>query len=164
MVMELRRATEHDWLAAREVRLQSLKQDPNAFCATLKDARRVTEQVWSERLDEGITVLAWDGEVPIATVTGKNDPHEVGGREIVALWVDPSHRGTGLADALIRSVIDWARSEGAHEIALWVAEDNDHALALYLRCGFLATEEREAMRPGVDQIRLRMGLTQSALS
>lgn len=158
MVMELRRATADDWQAVRGVRLQSLVQDPTAFCSTFERARDITEQMWRERLDRGITVLAWKASIPVATITGKDDPHEVGGREIVALWVDPAERNSGLADALINSVIDWARSEGAHEVALWVAEDNVRAQALYKRAGFVATGERDVMREGVDQIRLRIPL------
>ncbi|MEO7348500.1 MAG: GNAT family N-acetyltransferase [Terrimesophilobacter sp.] len=160
--MELRHATADDWQAARAVRLQSLTQDLNSFCATLEQASSVDEQTWRERLERGYTVLAWDGEVPVATIAGKDDPHEPGGREIVALWVDPAQRATGLADALISSVLDWARVEGAHEVALWVAEDNVSARALYERTGFTVTGEREAMRPGVDQIRMRREIARSS--
>lgn len=94
--MELRRAAANDWQAVRKVRLQSLTHDPDAFCSTLERESGFDEQLWKERLDRGGTVLAWDGAIPVGTVTGKNDPHEAGGREIVAMWVDPSQRGTGL--------------------------------------------------------------------
>lgn len=107
----------------------------------------------------GFTVLAWNGSVPVATVTGTTAPHHAGGREMVGMWIDPLTRGTGLAPALISSVVEWARSEGAHELALWVAEDNERARHLYEKCGFAATGERNVMRPGTDQIRMRMSLT-----
>lgn len=49
--------------------------------------------------------------------------------------------------------IDWARDESAHEIALWVATNNDRARALYERCGFTATGESDTTRSGIDEIR-----------
>lgn len=156
--MDLRRVAVEDWQAVRNVRLRALTLDPNAFCSSLERESAFDGQAWRNRVSSGITVLAWDGEDPVATISGKVDPHEDGGREIVALWVAPSVRGEGLADALVHQVIDWARSESAHEVALWVAEDNEHALTLYERVGFAATGERDVMRPGVDQIRLRLPL------
>ncbi|WP_344755421.1 GNAT family N-acetyltransferase [Leifsonella bigeumensis] len=156
--MELRRATTDDWAASRDIRLRALSQDPNAFCSSLESESGFDEQRWRNRLGHGITVLAWEGSDPVGTVTGKPDPHEEGGREIVAMWVAPAHRGTGLADSLIASVVDWAATEGAHEVALWVAEDNSRARSLYERVGFAATGETDAMRPGVDQLRMRLSL------
>jgi ribosomal protein S18 acetylase RimI-like enzyme len=91
----------------------------------------------------------------MGTATGKPDPHEEGGREIVAMWVDPAHRGRGVGAELIDELVRWARSEGSPSIALWVAENNDPARRLYERCGFVATGERDVMRPGVDQVRMR---------
>lgn len=156
--MDLRDATPDDWQASRDVRLRALSQDPNAFCSSLERESDFAEHEWRDRLERGLTVLAWDGSRPIGTVTGKPDPHEDGGREIVAMWVDPAHRGIGISDALIASIVNWAAAQGAHEVALWVAEDNTRARSLYERCGFAETGEREVMREGVDQIRMRKAL------
>ncbi|MBB5632428.1 ribosomal protein S18 acetylase RimI-like enzyme [Cryobacterium mesophilum] len=156
--MELRTAAPEDWQASREIRIRALSQDPDAFCSSLQREIGMADQEWRDRLERGTTVLAWDGESAVGTVTGKADPHEAGGREIVAMWVDPACRGTGLADALISRVVEWAGEDGAHEVALWVAEDNAHARSLYERTGFALTGEREPMRPGVDQVRMRREL------
>ena len=94
----------------------------------------------------------------MGTATGKADPQEDGSREVVATWVDPAHRRTGTANALIGELVRWARDEGAHSIALWVAEDNARARRLYEKCGFAATGQRDVMRPGVDQARMRLPL------
>lgn len=68
-----------------------------------------------------------------------------------------------VADALIASVIDWARSEGAHEVALWVAEDNEQARALHERNRFVAAGESDVMPSGANEIRLRMLLPAPSL-
>jgi ribosomal protein S18 acetylase RimI-like enzyme len=158
--MEFRRASADDWAAACDIRLRALEQDPTAFCSTLERESAFDEGVWRDRLGRAATILAWDGPLPVATGTLKPDPHEAGGCEIVAMWVDPSRRGTGLADELITSLVGRAEGEGAHEVALWVAEDNDRARALYARCGFVPTGEREPMRKDVDQVRMRRELAE----
>jgi ribosomal protein S18 acetylase RimI-like enzyme len=76
------------------------------------------------------------------------------------MWVDPSRRGTGLADELITSLVGRGEGGGAPEVALWVGEDNNPAPARYARCGFVPTGEREPMRMGVDQIRIRRELAE----
>ena len=156
--MEFQRAAPDEWRASRDIRLRALADAPDAFCSSLAGERDLDETVWRSRLERCYTVFARRGTDVVGTATGKADPHEEGGREIVAMWVDPAHRGRGVATALIDELVRWARVEGSPEIALWVAEDNDPARRLYERCGFLETEEREAMRPGVDQVRMRRAL------
>lgn len=156
--MKIRRALPDEWQLSRDIRLRSLADAPDAFCSSLDTERAFDEKAWRSRLERAHTVFAWEGSELVGTATGKPDPHEEGGREIVAMWVDPTHRKSGVAAALIDELVRWARAEGTHSIALWVAEDNDRARRLYERCGFAATGEREIMRPGTDQLRMRLPL------
>lgn len=147
-----------EWEASRDIRLLSLSSDPGAFCSSLERARSYDEATWRSRLAQNATVLAWDGGAAIGTATLKDDPHEPGGREIVAMWVDPGHRRSGVARALIDDLVGRARVDGVGSVALWVADDNERAKRLYAGCGFTFTGEREPMRPGVDQVRMRLAL------
>ncbi|MEO6942501.1 MAG: GNAT family N-acetyltransferase [Terrimesophilobacter sp.] len=153
--MELRRATAEEWAASREIRLRALTEAPHTFCSTLERELAFDDQQWRDRLAQAATFLAWDHDSPVGTATGKVDPHEEGSRELVAMWVDPTYRRFGIAVALINSVAEWARTDGARAIALWVAEDNEPARSLYDKCGFGLTGEREDMRLGIDQLRMR---------
>ncbi len=156
--MEIRRATVEEWELSRDVRLRALGDAPDAFCSTLEVERAFHDDEWVSRLERAETVFAWeDGEV-VGTATGKPDPHEAGGREIVAMWVAPGHRRSGVATALIAALVGSARAAGAASVALWVASDNDRAVSVYEASGFVATGEREPMRPGVDQLRMRLPL------
>lgn len=157
--MEIRRATADEWQTSRDIRLRALESDPDAFCSTLEGTRRYGEDDWRSRLEHAETLLAWEGDEVAGTATGKPDPHEQGGREIVAMWVAPEHRRRGAASALIAALVDSARRDGASSVALWVAEDNERALRAYKASGFALTGEREAMRPGVDQLRMRLPLS-----
>lgn len=157
--MEIRRATVDEWQLSREVRLRALGEAPDAFCSTLDRERGFDDDEWMSRLERAETVFAWEGGEVVGTATGKPDPHENGGREIVAMWVAPEHRRRGVATALIGSLVEGARAAGAASVALWVASDNDRALSAYEASGFVPTGEREGMRPGVDQLRMRLPLT-----
>jgi ribosomal protein S18 acetylase RimI-like enzyme len=156
--MEIRRATVDEWEASRDVRLRALADAPDAFCSTLERERGFDDETWKSRLERAETLFAWDGDVVSGTATGKPDPHEDGGREIVAMWVAPEHRSTGIASALIAALVESARSQGASAVALWVAGDNDRARRAYESSGFVLTGEREEMRPGVDELRMRLPL------
>jgi RimJ/RimL family protein N-acetyltransferase len=156
--VDIRPATPDQWRTSRDLRLRALADAPDAFCSTLEHEQEFDEPAWRSRLERAHTVFAWAGPDAVGTATGKPDPHEQGGREIVGMWVDPAHRGTGVASALIDELVTWARAEGSPSIALWVAEDNDPARRLYEKCGFAATGERDVMRPGVDQVRMRQSL------
>jgi ribosomal protein S18 acetylase RimI-like enzyme len=46
-------------------------------------------------------------------------------------------RGQGIGGALLEAGIEWARTAGAHKVALEVWPDNEAALALYRRAGFV---------------------------
>ena len=156
--MDIRPATPAQWRTSRDLRLRALGDAPDAFCSTLEHEKEFDEPAWRSRLERAHTVFAWVGPNAVGTATGKPDPHEAGGREIVGMWVDPAHRGTGVAAALIDELVTWARGQGSRSIALWVAEDNEPARRLYEKCGFVATGERDVMRPGVDQVRMRQSL------
>jgi GNAT superfamily N-acetyltransferase len=156
--MEIRRATVDEWKAVRDIRLRALGEAPNAFCSTHQREAQFDDHTWQQRLSTATTFLAWEHDATVGTVTGKDDPHEPGSRELAAMWVDPVARHAGVASALIASIFEWARGEQSRAIALWVAEDNHSARRLYEKCGFLFTGERDVMREGVDQLRMRCQL------
>lgn len=56
--------------------------------------------------------------------------------ELQRIAVDPGHRRTGVATALLAAVADAARRAGAERLLLEVREDNGGALAFYVARGF----------------------------
>lgn len=62
--------------------------------------------------------------------------------ELLSLGTLPQARRRGAAHALLDAVLAEARSRGARELALEVAEDNTAALALYAASGFIAVGRR----------------------
>jgi RimJ/RimL family protein N-acetyltransferase len=60
------------------------------------------------------------------------------------MMVDADMRGRGVGSALLAAAMEWARSAGAHKIALQVWPHNEAAIALYRKFGFV--EEGRLLR------------------
>jgi len=148
----IHRLVPDQWAAYRQARLTALADAPYAFSSTLDREVGFDEQRWRQRIESSATFLAWcDGE-PVGTATGLLDKlggeHAVPGSwQLVAMWVDPRARGTGVADQLVDAVARQARAEGAPALTLWVTEVNERARAFYVRLGFRPTGVRELVRP-----------------
>ena len=129
-----------EWQAARDVRLRSLADAPSAFLSTHAREAAFTEATWRDRARRSRTFVARDGAAVVGTAAGvdgwSGDPTR---RELVGMWVAPTHRGRGVARALLAAVTDWARSDGATALALGVLEGNHGARAAYGRMGLRPT-------------------------
>lgn len=68
------------------------------------------------------------------------------------LYVEPSARGTGLAEALVERAVDAAVEAGCEELSLDVDVENDRARAFYRRLGFATI--RHQMTAQVTDIEL----------
>ena len=135
--MILRALTADDWADFRAVRLESLRDAPEAFGSGLAEWAAAGEQRWRRRLtDVPCTVLAeLDGRA--AGVVSGTAPGTGGAVELLSLWVAPFARGRGAGDALVGAVLDWAKRHGARRVVLRVHDDNPHARNLYRRNGFV---------------------------
>ena len=62
-------------------------------------------------------------------------------REIFYLAVDPDAWGCGIGSRLLLSAEDHARKVGRETLELWVINDNQRAIRVYERSGWLGTDE-----------------------
>ena len=85
----------------------------------------------------GSRVAVRDGErVGVCMLGARGEEGWIGG-----LGVVPSARRGGIGDALMRSVLDEARSRGMREVRLEVIRENTRAIPLYERLGFGLTRD-----------------------
>jgi GNAT superfamily N-acetyltransferase len=145
-----------DWQALRDIRLEALQDAPTAFGSTYERETERGEAHWRDRIARGGTFLAFVPEVtssePAGLIGGyQEDPVTV---ELVSMYVRPRARGRSVGEALVATVIAWARNKSAAEVRLWVTETNAPARALYERCGFAPTGERQPVpsTPGLDEV------------
>lgn len=69
---------------------------------------------------------------------------------ITAVEVAPSHRRRGLASRVLGALADWGRARGATAAYLQVALDNDVALSMYRRAGFVDHHTYDYFDPPVS--------------
>jgi ribosomal protein S18 acetylase RimI-like enzyme len=112
-----------------DVSIRSANPDDGAILARLlEDGFGFTEDVATDRT----LMVERDGEA-IGTIRVVPTPTGVG---IYGFVIDPAWQGRGIGRTVLSRVCREAQANGATEVRLEVAVDNDHALGLYTSVGF----------------------------
>ncbi|MGR8010464.1 bifunctional helix-turn-helix transcriptional regulator/GNAT family N-acetyltransferase [Streptomyces hypolithicus] len=99
---------------------------------------------------ERVWIAELDGR-PVGSVMCARDDTP-GTARLRLLLVDPSARGHGLGDLLVRTVIDFAYAAGYREVVLWTNDVLSAARKIYQRAGFTLVEEKPHHSYGVDLV------------
>ena len=105
-----------------------------------------SEAFWISELirsDESLALVAEaDGEIVgnvlVSVDRGRATEH-IG---VLSICIALDWRDVGLGTELVRAAQAWARSRGVRKVSLGVFPDNERAIAVYERCGFV----REGLR------------------
>jgi GNAT superfamily N-acetyltransferase len=152
-----------DWRALRDIRLEALRDEPAAFASTYAGEAARDKAYWRARSSGGGLFLAYlPGAGEAAEKSEASAPGGLAGGyqagpgtvELISMYVRPSARGRGVGEALVAAVIGWAGPRRASSVHLWVTETNAPARALYERCGFTLTGERQPLPsdPGLGEV------------
>ena len=142
-----------DWQALRDIRLQALRDAPDAFGSSYARDAALPAAEWRRRAIRDGSFFAFLPEVTPAGLAGGYQ-EEPGVVELVSMFVRPQARGRGVGEALVDAVIGWARQRDAVSVHLWVTETNKSARTLYERRGFTVTPERQPLpsNPALGEI------------
>jgi GNAT superfamily N-acetyltransferase len=153
---EVRRAIPGDEATLRDVRLQALREAPEAFGSTLERELGRTPEDWRRWMAPGATFIFYEAGTARGLVAGARREDDAAVVQLMAMWVDPARRGSGAADALVSALLAWADGEGARAVSLRVVKANGRARRLYERHGFqLAGPEIIRPRDGVVEIEMQ---------
>lgn len=133
-------------ITAYHLATESEKGAPVAAPADLPDRYRAEVADPASAFRDDVVLLASVAATPAGCVVVTRTGDEV---ELKRLWVDPAHRGHGIAAALVRAAIDEA---GSRPVRLSVWHWRTPAVALYQRMGF-ATVDPWDPRPGLVCLR-----------
>jgi RimJ/RimL family protein N-acetyltransferase len=134
----LRRLAVPDAEAFREVRLEGLRNHPEAFGSSWEEESQKPLAWFAERLDDNVVLAGFTDDRRILGVAALAIQQALKTRHKGFLWgmyVRPEARGSGLAQALVERVLSEARGT-VEEIQLSVVTTNQAAVRLYTRYGF----------------------------
>jgi ribosomal protein S18 acetylase RimI-like enzyme len=151
--MTIERLSPDDWKRLRDLRLEALRDSPDAFGSTLYEAESRTEADWRAQLDSIATFVAVLKGHDIGMARGAPHDSDPLSAFLLSMWVAPHFRRQRTGRQLVQCVIGWARSAGFSALVLDVADDNLPAIALYSRMGFEPTGATGALPPPREQIR-----------
>ncbi|ATG55021.1 GNAT family N-acetyltransferase [Brachybacterium ginsengisoli] len=146
----IHRVEPRDWAAHRDLRLDMLAADPEAFWADPAEARARAAEQWREEIAgprihlqarRGTEVLGGIALLPAGYTPEHQIPEDRA--HIVSLWVRPEVRGTGISRPLLVAAARLSLDLGRPDLRLDVDAGNDSARRLYERLGFVATGARD---------------------
>jgi ribosomal protein S18 acetylase RimI-like enzyme len=125
----------------RAIRLESLKDSPQAFTSTYESALNRDSDSWTAQADgsalgsdRAIFIVLADRPIGLAGIYRDPKDHCCG--ELLQMWVLPHHRGNSIAAALLDHLFTWASHHDFHSIRAEVTVNNTRALRFYEKYGF----------------------------
>lgn len=150
MDKQVRRLTEDDAERFRKIRLEALERHPETFQATYESAAELPLDAYVQRLRRYALFGGFVGDelcgfVGFYPLTNPKISHK---GLMWGMYVTEAARGTGLAEAMVEAVVDYARDK-VEQILLSVIEDNERAKRFYEKMGFEPYGlERRALKIG----------------
>jgi len=130
--------------AYRALMLEAYAEAEDAFTATVEERAGQSDEWWARRVadPEGRSLAfgAFEGDrlVGAVVVEFSSRPKTLHAAVLKGMYVRPSHRGTGVADDLVRAAIERCISHGGiRTLKLTVTEGNEPAIRLYRAHGFV---------------------------
>ncbi|MDN5821728.1 MAG: GNAT family N-acetyltransferase [Brachybacterium sp.] len=150
LALRIHRVGAEDWTSHRDLRLDMLAADPEAFWADPDETRARTMQQWREEIAgprlhlqarRGHKVLGGIALLPAGYTPEHRIPPDQA--HIVSLWIRPEARGDGLSRPLFAALARLSLDLGRPDLRLDVDESNVAAQRLYERRGFAPTGARD---------------------
>ena len=137
MTARIRLLTPDESALYRDIRLEGLQQDPDAFSSTFAQESAMPLSWFAERIVKGNVFGAFTrGELlGVAGYWLKESAKERHKATLWGMYVRSSARGAGLGERLMETIIKHA-SGRVELLQLGVATGNEAALRLYIKTGF----------------------------
>ena len=130
----------------RAVRLEALRESPDAFSSRYEEAIARSDQSWADQADSSSTgsdratfVILEDQPVGLAALYRDQSDSEVG--ELIQMWVSPEARGRSAAADLLLVIVGWAGSNRFSHVKAEVMKNNARALRFYEKFGFAVSAD-----------------------
>ncbi|MFB6720013.1 GNAT family N-acetyltransferase [Kribbella sp. NPDC056345] len=142
-----------DWLTARELRLQALRDSPDAFLGGMTAEGEYDEKHWRGELELNVWFVARLDSEPVGLAKLNRSPEEDDGMHLEAMWVAPAARLRGVGEVLVAAVESTATALGAQLLRLWVFAEIQSAHTFYRQLGYTGPVRRQAIKVN-DRVRI----------
>lgn len=134
----IKKLSKDDWQIYKAIRIDALAKFPLNFGSTLEEEIARQDDEWMNLLVSNIIFGVFDanklvGCCGFAIFPNKKMQHKA---SIWGMYLKPEYAGTGLADKLLKTVINHARENHIKKIQLACADYNQRAISFYQKHGF----------------------------
>jgi ribosomal protein S18 acetylase RimI-like enzyme len=135
--IEVRRLPPADAALFREIRLEGLERDPDAFSSTIEFENTQPLSFFEQRLEAAAVFGAFRGPELLGVAGFRIQPGPKHGHkgQLWGMYVRPGARQAGIGRKLVEAVIEHARGH-VELLQLSVISDNQPARRLYASLGF----------------------------
>ena len=125
----------------RSIRLEALRESPEAFSSSYEAALGRDMESWAYQVDAAAeggdrAIFIVQADEPVGLVALYRDPENPSQGDLVQMWIAPSERGGGIAEVLLNHLFEWAAGYSYETLRAEVTDGNQRALRFYQRCGF----------------------------
>lgn len=130
-----------DWKIYKELRLEALAQNPEAFGDSCEEAFRLSDEEWKKELEnpKSYLLVAKDGDAEFAMVAAYQEDN-VKMQHMAYVWgvyVRKTHRRQGFGQKLMEALIaELVKNKEIEKIDLNVNASQISAVSLYQKLGF----------------------------
>jgi RimJ/RimL family protein N-acetyltransferase len=143
-MIKIRACLETDAPAFRELRLEALRQHPEAFSADYTTNEQALLSFWTERVshpadDPEQTIFFAVADQMLVGMCGIRRDSSAKTRHSAMIWgvyVRPAWRGHQLAQRMVAACLGWAERHQVRMVKLGVVTTNTAAIRCYLQSGF----------------------------
>lgn len=135
--IKIRQLNDDDVSGYRYIRLEMLKNHPEAYADSYNNTRKKNDDFFLYRINNGAIFAAFDNNEIIATTGFFMQPHDNAKHKamIWGVYVKPEYRGQGLSyDLLVEAIKNLP--DTAKLVQLCVVEGNEAAQSTYEKAGF----------------------------
>lgn len=148
MNIAIRKPKQNEWENIKELRLESLKEFPNAFASTYEEELEKPDDYWKQLIldsineSECIMLYAFDGNKLIGSIGAKwnNKSKTAHIVNLASMYVKPNFQKQGVAENLFNELLKYLEKNIIfRKIKLEVVADNIPAHSFYKKMGFVDT-------------------------